>query len=421
MCNLKKSVTTLTLCLTTILSSLNPTLSHAGGGGPGNGGDAIFYNGKWTLLDLAEAGVTDPVLPADRQKQIQSLPKALFSKIDTTVDEKFSNPKFSSKFKDELKAFLALSEGSLLFPLLSGIQLYDWRLTGLLEPIGDNQDGPLDLKRYSVKHLASRIDSSIEISEDVFNLLSPEQQTALIVHEVLYALLNVTKGADGFDYQSSWRAREVVGALFTEGVTSWYRFGNGPKMRFNISSIENLTSLRAGTYYGDDTTTISEATGDSYLVWSHSSIPEDAIRFTTNAFIEQDSSIYSTHRMIRGKIDDDAQYTNSDGSVSKKSMAQVVCEYEQNEAEPIYYAMFTKHSSIGFQEIQTKRGPQLILANDISYEHDRRDLSTFVEFRGLAFDPKVKNQGTFTECLDRVNELKGTIEQKFGERYPLMR
>src|SRR5690606_5975245 len=77
------------------------------GGGPGNGGDAVFLNGKWQLLDLAEAGITKSEFFDDalsymekhRSKPHSSLSRAF-------VYATFVDSRFTPAFKEALAATL---------------------------------------------------------------------------------------------------------------------------------------------------------------------------------------------------------------------------------------------------------------------------------------------------------------------------
>lgn len=208
------------------LSPLSVTPARAEGHGPGNGGNAVLVDGKLYLLDLVEAGV-------QKNPYIQNINDFRSCQDNECTVRKFnsSEGRFlaraysyfrEKKFDFETTRLLTeklLSLNTLVRDeLLLAIVLYQWRLTDLpLEEVKGIKS-PLDLSQTTVYQLAYRRDNAILINRALWEQLDPANRVALIIHEVVYAMLRPMPNGDGTFTQESWDARLITGDLFTEAT-----------------------------------------------------------------------------------------------------------------------------------------------------------------------------------------------------------
>ncbi len=99
--------------------------------------------------------------------------------------------------------------------LVSGLMSY--RLSFTPVELVDIQDEYSSLKYppSAIKQVAIRRDQSILINAPLFQRLSVVERTGLIFHEILYAFLRLSEVSKGAYKQESWRARQMVGSVFT--------------------------------------------------------------------------------------------------------------------------------------------------------------------------------------------------------------
>jgi hypothetical protein len=199
--------------------------AFAGGGGPGNGGDAVYspgvffgYGGTWEVLDLAEAGIkTSPRFDQARKDFKKNYSKRRSSYVRGIVYETFADPRFTTSFKEALSAAIQYA-GLDRANLLAAMRLYQWQLTdGKLENVGDERS-TLDLSKMRVEQLAIRLDDRIQIHAPIFLEMNLLNQVALVYHEIAYALTKPITDGSG-TYQPSWRARSWVASYFAVGGT----------------------------------------------------------------------------------------------------------------------------------------------------------------------------------------------------------
>lgn len=224
-----------------------------GGGGPGNGGDAVLINGKWTLLDLAEAGIVrsdqfDKTLADYRKYHWEG------HYIRGYVASQFRDPRFSAAMKDGLAAMLENS-GPDQAVLLATLGVYSWELVDArLMQVGDEQS-TLDLSKLEVVQLGVRRDNRIQIDSRAFAKLDALNQVAFVLHELAYALTIPQKAEDGSLYQPSWKARSYVASRFQRysrhGSMAEEAYSKDNYVFEGTNNVRNVLGAISGSVYGD--------------------------------------------------------------------------------------------------------------------------------------------------------------------------
>jgi hypothetical protein len=211
-------IVTQALVVSTALIAACPA-AYANGGGPGNGGDAVLLNGKWTLLDLAEAGITR----SSRFEKARTNFKLYYGKgekahrslIRGIVNEVFGDQRFTAPFREALSAKLTYS-GFDTVTLVAAMRLYQWQLTNAeLRNIGDERS-TLDLSKLKTIQLAVRLDDRVQIYAPVFLQMDLLNQVALVFHEIIYSLVKPIADENENLYQPSWQARSQVVCEFAD-------------------------------------------------------------------------------------------------------------------------------------------------------------------------------------------------------------
>jgi len=242
----------------------------AEGGGPGNGGDAVytpgsywFQSGKWELLDLAEAGISSSV-HFDRSQELfaKTYTDPTVSNVYKAVSEAFVNPEFSDDFKLALSSAIEYSDLDKT-NLLVTLGLYSWELTNSpLRNVGD-EHSTLDLTKLKVAQLALRLDDRIQIYAPIFSEMDLLNQVALVYHEIAYALTIPVPDKDGKLFQPSWRARSWVASFFAHTN----RYATLAEVRsqdqYVFEAVNDLEHIYAASKIG---TTQVNVTGDLNLI-----------------------------------------------------------------------------------------------------------------------------------------------------------
>lgn len=168
------------LLLIAVLCSLN---AHAGKD-TGNGADGVLINGRPYLFDLFEHGIhLQPIydasieVPEDIQKEIAQSLSFLHPEAAKILMAKIAEIRRSDRF-------LALE---LLITMRSYFwsQIRDVRLLNINDEDGTDIDYPVD----KLVQLAARRASSIKIDMDYLSRMNYSNQAALILHEVVYAMM----------------------------------------------------------------------------------------------------------------------------------------------------------------------------------------------------------------------------------------
>ncbi len=229
--------------LTAVLIS---TSSSYAGREAGNGGNGIKIGSKIYLLDLVEAGVEQsPYFDASSKadpSDVQVIKESL-SFIDDATADLFARKINELRTLDPLSAWV----------VMLGVNSYEWSLVGpALIPVGDEETN-LDLDSSQVVQLAIRAGRRILIHHDNWNQITEDQRAALILHEIMYALLKphdliqtdpVSGQTIKYSKQSSPEAREIVGYLFSPASANRKRGGFLKVASNRIPTLDSSQFLR---------------------------------------------------------------------------------------------------------------------------------------------------------------------------------
>ena len=225
-----------------------PLLAWAGNEG-GNGGDGVFLNGKYYLLDLVEFGVQeDPYFNHD-----VAINPVIESKVESAMADLPQNNKFTF-----VKRLLAqkLSEIELVDPLIAvsllfSIDFYQWRI--VLPQLINIKDENSLLRDQDFVQLAIRRDQVIMLNSQFWSILEPAQVAALILHEAIFSLIipslqaipsesESTRERSLQAIQESKFARQINGYMFsrefsTKNKDRFYSFVEGKLKHGDGSSV----------------------------------------------------------------------------------------------------------------------------------------------------------------------------------------
>lgn len=185
----------------------------------GNGGHGIMRQGAIYLVDLVEAGLEKH--PYFHYKTPEAVDEERTRFFFNAVKEAFPDGRFPTE-KIALKLYDIHGLDPLLaYALCHVMQMYHWELTELpLRPL-TLQGSVFDFPEGSTRLVANRRGRSINIHQPFFRLMDAANQTALIFHEMIYALIRplpmMAKSAEIFD-QPAARVREIIAYLFSSKV-----------------------------------------------------------------------------------------------------------------------------------------------------------------------------------------------------------
>lgn len=204
------------------------------GGVRGGGGDGVLKANKVYSLDLVEVGMElDPFFDSSVPVDFMILTR-LQNKLSANL---FPVPLLARKISEVQKA-----DPLFALLLLKAIEFYNWRIVdGSLIDIKD-EDSLLDIPRKDLVQIASRSNSSVLIDRNIWPKMADDKnRVALMLHEVIYAMVKPQWAIDPktgqhsrdpktglftrHQFQSSPRAREVTGYLFTPELKSQGRKG----------------------------------------------------------------------------------------------------------------------------------------------------------------------------------------------------
>jgi hypothetical protein len=207
------------------LAALITAPSFAGERG-GNGGDGIEIDGKLYVLDLVEAGVEIGNLNPHHSDDLEGLEKLrvrLANRIPRSASEALA-----------LK-LQRLQSASPVFAevLLQAIELYNWRLVN--SALVNIKDENTLLDYENLVQLAIRRNANILIDRTQWERLDAYNQSALILHEVIYALVKPIEGK-----QDSVAAREIVGHLYSRmGSQDDIKSAANGRLNFTFPAMRN--------------------------------------------------------------------------------------------------------------------------------------------------------------------------------------
>ena len=190
------------------LLSLNAVRAAPGGDVIGNGGDGVVVDGQLYLLDLVEFGNHKrPYIDANAKAEENDL--ATLSKVaHLPIDRALLAKKIS-----EIRTISPILADS----LVQAVRMYTWNLVDYdLVDVGD-ENTIVDLPRTQI---AIRTRKMILINQTAIERLDAINRVALILHEVIYAMILPTRILDRREwfYQKSFVAREINAYLFSEDL-----------------------------------------------------------------------------------------------------------------------------------------------------------------------------------------------------------
>lgn len=174
----------------------------------GNGGDGVKIGDKIYLLDLVEAGSEQLKVnvPQFDHSFITTEVKAISKTLSEPIPEKMVISKLGEIYQKN--QVLALT-------ILSAMKQLSWRWVTF--PLKDLKDegNKLDIPRELLVQLALRVNQTVQIHKGSWDLLDDRNKTALLFHEIIYALMTPERSKDGMDMNSP-RVRALVGFLFSK-------------------------------------------------------------------------------------------------------------------------------------------------------------------------------------------------------------
>jgi hypothetical protein len=227
--------------ISTLIGSINCPSAFANKEA-GNGGDAIQIGNKLYLLDLVEAGVEE-----NPQIDLTAQPSEELSKrVNQALPQGFPKTLVAKKLAEieRINPMMARI-------LLKAIEVYQWKLvnSALIDIADENTE--LKIPKNKLFQLAIRKSASILVDRALWQKIDDGNKTALVFHEVLYAL-DKPRNSDLFiaygypaQYQSSEKAREINGYLFSE-LSS-----HGQEGLERFSDFSHITSTYSGGIFED--------------------------------------------------------------------------------------------------------------------------------------------------------------------------
>jgi hypothetical protein len=230
---------------------LMPALAFSrAGNDQGNGGDGLRRNGKLYVLDLVEAGAE---LKPFFSKTVVTNPK-----ISCRLETVFSSQSVPTKLLSLKLSEIEKVDKAFAEALLQTIELYSWRwVNAALVDIKD-EDSSLDYPQKNLVQVAIRRGQNIKVNREAWKLLDDGNRAALIFHEAVYALIKPASSG----IQSSPRAREVAGYLFTEELAKMAAKGLHRVLRDDLPSL-----AQAAQFLGVTPESINNIVVDSQGIW----------------------------------------------------------------------------------------------------------------------------------------------------------
>ena len=320
------------------LLTLNAAHAAPGGDVIGNGGDGVVIEGQLYLLDLVEFG--NFKLPYfDPNSRAESSDLAVLKSIShLPVDHSLLARKIG-----EIRALSPLLADS----LLQAIRMYTWRLVSYeLVDVGD-ENTVVNLPRTQI---AIRSRKAIMIFENELLRLNDANRVALILHEMIYAMITPvkTRAASRLEYQQSSVAREINSYLFTESLRS-----------------EGHAGLRKLFSIGSSDRTYLPLYDDSI------GIPLTSQSLVTDEFDSTLIGYEYIRAAVRGVVEPNADYRISMFAQNKsvpETSFQEACLLRRESAPSVLRIDFDKaiqYIRLKFAEIPTPDGRQTYLSREL--------------------------------------------------------
>lgn len=190
--------------------------SQGGVSDGGGGGYVVKMKGKYILLDLLEFGSEDPFNPSTQ----------LNPKIKKAID--ISLYQFSEDVRREVANKLTrihAQDPYLAFYILKSIEVYKWKLVNAsVVQLNDIGESSIDISELEIYQAAIRKSDEITFNRNIVAAMEALQVSALVYHEVFYAMSNPVPEYDfttnkyTISDQLNIAARKMTGAIFASVV-----------------------------------------------------------------------------------------------------------------------------------------------------------------------------------------------------------
>lgn len=186
--------------------SLFSVNSFANGYVIGNGGDAIYIDGRLYARDLVENGV-------ESNPYFGELFDPSLTQIINHLDNKHKNLVYSRELLHRKLSDLNAIHPNLGHYIAMALSNYKWRLVNIpLATTASKGEIFLGLRK-SLVQIANRLDRDIRIHKQSWERLSSDQRIVILIHEAVFSLLKPTCG-DQYCFQSDRVARTITATFF---------------------------------------------------------------------------------------------------------------------------------------------------------------------------------------------------------------
>lgn len=192
----------------------------------GSGGAGILKDGKLYLLDLFEIGLEEPAIDFTIKEDQDVLVRAA------------AMPHFGS---EEQKLFAKkITEIRRVAPrfanvLLLAMSKYQWYLVDT--PLAlIKEETPLDLSKFEMVQIANRLENRIRIYRPYWEILTPLNRVALVIHELVYSIhrpVMVSREKAAFSVDAV-RVRSIVAWALSSELT-----------KSSLEAVEQITLFSA--------------------------------------------------------------------------------------------------------------------------------------------------------------------------------
>jgi len=224
---------------------LFPFFAQAGGFFVGNGGDLIRVNNKYCLVDLfIDGNCRRPGIGKDIDPDLAQFAK---SRIGSVQLLKLPSSLIFRKATD-----LEKSASGLGVLILEAISQYQWQLVGGDFKAETGSSQKTDMERGEIISVAVRRGHRVYLREAYWNLLNAEQKIALVIHEMISAIMlpepvpNSHKKQLDVDLEKN---RKLVARLFESTEESRrLRQEEMSWINFSFEGVGSLLKARWGRY-----------------------------------------------------------------------------------------------------------------------------------------------------------------------------
>jgi hypothetical protein len=174
----------------------------------GNGGDAVKSEQGLYLLDLVEAGSEHDV--ETLEPVANAFFKAELNRLQNQVFETLPKAYLASKLSQIHKKNKVLA-----IAMMSSLKELSWKWVQFVLPDIQDEGSTLSIPRDQLLQAAFRVNQTVQIHKGTWDQLDERNQAALLLHEVLFALMEPERTSTGMDMNSP-RVRTLVGFIFSK-------------------------------------------------------------------------------------------------------------------------------------------------------------------------------------------------------------